>query len=510
MTMKSIPVLQVEDLDKSYIGVHALDHVDFDLNEMEVHALLGENGAGKSTFMKILSGSVSKDEGRIFIRGKEVNITNPYHARQLGIGMVYQELSLIPDLTVAENIFLGRWPRRKLSRSVDWPQLYARAKDALDKLGVNIDVKERVGNLGMGERQLTEIARALSMDVQILLLDEPSSALSDEERERLFNMINTLKETGVSIIYVSHRLSEVPQICDRVTVLRDGKKIGTLPVDQAAEETLIRMMVGRELAEKFPKDEIQEGEEVLRVKDLTINGRLHHLELTLYQGEVLGIFGLMGAGRTEFARALFGLERIDSGEISVNGKRVHISNPGDAIRTGLGYLTESRQDGLLMRMAIPPNITLPSLRRFCQFGFLKHNEERETAKGYIEDLSIHTPKLDQKVEFLSGGNQQKVALARWLCSKSKILILDEPTRGIDVGAKIEVYRLINELSKDGAGIILLSSELPEVLGMADRILVMSDGSFVAEYKRGEASQEDLLRSTVVKENILVGGDTQNG
>ena len=507
----SIPILQVEGLDKSYFGVHALDHVDFDLNELEVHALLGENGAGKSTFMKILDGSVLKDEGRIFIRGQEVNITSPHHAQQLGIGMVYQELSLIPDLTVAENIFLGRWPKRKLFGTVDWHQLFARAKDVLDKLGVNIDVKERVSNLGMGERQLTEIARVLSMDVQILLLDEPSSALSDEERERLFNMINMLKERGVSVIYVSHRLSEVPQICDRVTVLRDGKKIGTLPVDQATEDTLIRMMVGREIGEKFPKGEIQEGKEILRIEDLTINGRLHHLELTLHEGEVLGIFGLMGAGRTEFARALFGLDRVNSGEIFIDGEKVHIDSPRDAIKAGLGYLTESRQDGLLMSMAIPQNITLPSLRRFCQFGFIKHAEERETAKDYIENLGVHTPKLDQKVEFLSGGNQQKIALARWLCSQSKILILDEPTRGIDVGAKIEVYRLINELSKGGAGIILLSSELPEVLGMADRILVISDGSFVAEYKRGEASQEDLLRSAVVRKRILVsGGDTQNG
>ena len=494
----SLPVLKVEGLDKSYPGVHALDHVDLDIYEMEVHGLLGENGAGKSTFMKILSGSVLKDGGRIFIHGQEVNIANPQHARQLGIGMVYQELSLIPNLTVAENIFLGRWPRRKIFGGIDWPQLVARAKDALDKLGVSINVKERVGNLGMGERQLTEIARAISMNVKILLFDEPSSALSDEERERFFCMIHALKETGISIIYVSHRLSEAPRVCDHVTVLRDGKKIDTLPIDRADEETLIRMMVGRDVGEKFPREETKEGKEVLRVKDLTIYGRLTHLELTLHQGEVLGIFGLMGAGRTEFARALFGIDRIDKGKIFIDGRRVDISSPTDAIEAGLGYLTEDKQDGLLMQMTIPPNITLPSLRRFCKFGFLKHNDEREMAKGYVEDLGIHTPRLAQKIEFLSGGNQQKVALAKWLCSQSKILILDEPTRGIDVGSKIEVYRLINELSKGGAGIILISSELPEVLNMADRILVMSDGSFVAEYNRGEASQEDLLRSVVAK------------
>lgn len=494
----SLPVLQVKGLDKSYIGVHALDHVDFDLNEMEIHALLGENGAGKSTFMKILDGSVIKDEGRIFINGQEVNITNPHQAQQLGIGMVYQELSLILNLTVAENIFLGRWPRRKLFRSVDWRQIYRQSKEALKRLGVSIDVKERVNNLGMGERQLTEIARAISMNVKILLLDEPTSALSDEERERLFAMVRALKETGVSIIYVSHRLSEVPQICDRVTVLRDGKKIDTLPINQADESTLIRMMVGRNIGERFPKEKIQEGKEILRVKNLTINGRLNNLDLNLHQGEVLGIFGIMGAGRTEFARALFGIDKINKGDIFISGKRVSISSPENAIREGLGYLTEDRQSGLLMRMAIPQNITLPSLKRFNKFGFLRHGDERKIARDYIENLGIHTPKLDQKVEFLSGGNQQKVALAKWLCSQSKILILDEPTRGIDVGAKIEVYRLINELSKCGVGIILLSSELPEVLNMSDRILVMSDGSFVGEFKGGEASQEDLLRSAVTK------------
>ncbi|MFZ3086254.1 MAG: sugar ABC transporter ATP-binding protein [Candidatus Hydromicrobium sp.] len=498
MSIMSLPVLQVKGLDKSYIGVHALDHVDFDLNEMEIHALLGENGAGKSTFMKILDGSVIKDGGRIFINGQEVNITNPHQAQQLGIGMVYQELSLIPNLTVAENIFLGRWPRRKLFRSVDWRQIYRQSKEALKRLGVSIDVKERVNNLGMGERQLTEIARAISMNVKILLLDEPTSALSGEERERLFAMVRALKETGVSIIYVSHRLSEVPQICDRVTVIRDGKKIDTLPINQADESTLIRMMVGRNIGERFPKEKIQEGKEILRVKNLTINGRLNNLDLNLHQGEVLGIFGIMGAGRTEFARALFGIDKINKGDIFISGKRVNISSPENAIREGLGYLTEDRQSGLLMRMTIPQNITLPSLKRFNKFGFLRHGDERKIARDYIENLGIHTPKLDQKVEFLSGGNQQKVALAKWLCSQSKILILDEPTRGIDVGAKIEVYRLINELSKCGVGIILLSSELPEVLNMSDRILVMSDGSFVGEFKGGEASQEDLLRSTVTK------------
>jgi ribose transport system ATP-binding protein len=494
----SSPVLEVKGLDKSYPGVHALDNIDFDLKKKEIHALLGENGAGKSTFMKILDGSVIKDRGRILIDGKEVNITNPHQAQQLGIGMVYQELSLIPNLTVAENIFLGRWPRKIFSASIDWPQIYKQSENALKKLGVSIDIKEPVRNIGMGERQLTEIARAISMNVKILLLDEPTSALSDEEREQLFKMIKALKETGVSIIYVSHRLSEVPQICDRVTVLRDGKKIGTLPINKADENTLIKMMVGRNLGEKFPKEKSAEGKEILRIKNLSTDGKLKNLNLKLHSGEVLGIFGIMGAGRTEFARALFGIDKIDRGKIYINGKQVNISSPKIAIEKGIGYLTEDRQGGLLMRMAIPQNITLPSLRRFNRVGFLRHREERKTAAGYVKELNISTPRLEQRIEFLSGGNQQKVALAKWLCSQSEILILDEPTRGIDVGAKIEVYRLINDLSRCGVGIILLSSELPEILNMSDRILVMSDGTFVGEFKGGEASQEDLLRSVVVR------------
>ena len=496
--MSSSLILRAEAIDKSYPGVHALDHVDFDLYEGEVHALLGENGAGKSTFMKILSGSLPKDSGRISLRGQEVEIASPMHARELGIGMVYQELSVIPSLSVAENIFLGRLPKRKPFGTVDWSEATSQAKRILDDLGVDIDPRERVRDLSMGEQQLTEIAKALSMKAQILLLDEPSSALSDEERERLFSILRGLQEKGVAIIYVSHRLVEVPQIGQRVTILRDGKKIDTVPVDQADEATLIRMMVGRELGEQFPKEDVQRGGELLRIRNLTVEGKLRNLNLTLHKGEILGIFGLLGAGRTEFARALFGVDQIDDGEVFVNGGKVNISCPSDAIELGFGYLTEDRKDGLIPRLTIPANITLASLKRVCQLGFLKHDEERASAEKYVKELDIHTPKLSQRVEFLSGGNQQKVALAKWLCSRSKILIFDEPTRGIDVGAKAEVFRLMNELAKQGVGIILLSSELPEVLAMADRILVMAGGSFVAEYAGGQASQEDLMKNAVMR------------
>jgi len=490
------PLLQAEGIDKIFPGVHALDHVDFDLHEGEVHVVLGENGAGKSTLMKIFSGSLPKDSGRILLGGEEVEIRNPQHARDLGIGMVYQELSLIPTLSAAENILLGRLPKRRPVNIVDWPQVFSRAANLLGDLGADIDPKKPVRGLGMAQRQLTEIAKVLSMNVRILLLDEPTSALSDQEREHLFETIRRLQEKGVAIIYVSHRLAEVPKIAQRVTVLRDGKGIGTLGVGEADEATLIRMMVGRELVEQFPKEEIKRGKEILRIDGLTVEGKLQDLSLSLHEGEILGIFGVMGAGRTDFARTLFGLERPNSGDIFLNGNKVRISSPSEAIELGLGYMTEDRRDGLVPRLPIPPNITLASLERMTRLGFLKLDEERKAAERYVEELDIATPSLNQKVELLSGGNQQKVALAKWLCSESKILILDEPTRGIDVGAKVEVFRLMNNLASEGVGIIMISSELPEVLAMADRILVMSRGKIVADYAKGECTPEDVLRCAV--------------
>lgn len=492
--MSTAPLLQAEAIDKSFPGVHALDHVDFDLHRGEVHVLLGENGAGKSTFMKIISGALPKDSGRILLNGKEVEIKDPLQARQLGIGMVYQELSLIPMLTVAENISVGHLPRRGPIGGIAWTQAFSKAKDLLNDLGVAIDPKARVADLGMAERQLTEIAKALALNVQILLLDEPTSSLSNEERSRLFDIIRRLQERQVGIIYVSHRLAEVPQIAQRVTVLRDGKKISTLPVTQAKEDTLISMLVGRELTEQFPKVTVPRGEEIMRLQNLTVKGILYDLCLNLHAGEILGIFGLVGAGRTDLARALFGLHKLERGDIYLKGRRVTIKSPSDAIQAGLGFLTEDRKDGLVPLLPIPANITLASLGRICRLGVLRYAVEEREARHLVEELRIHTPRLNQRVEFLSGGNQQKVALAKWLCSQSKILIFDEPTRGIDVGAKAEVFRLMNELVKQGIGIIMMSSELPEVMAMADRILVMARGAFTAEYARGQASQEDIIRS----------------
>ncbi len=485
------PLLKVERINKRFPGVHALDRVDFDLYEGEVHILLGENGAGKSTLVKILSGSLPPDEGRMFIRGQEIQHLTPERAQELGIGMVYQELSLIPSLSVAENIFLGQLPRTRLG-VVDWPEMIRLAEQSLADLGVKIDPRLKVRQLGVAEQQLTEIARVLTRQPKILLLDEPTSALSDTERTRLFELVDRLRRRGVGIVYISHRLAEVPLIGNRVTVLRDGHLVGTLPVAETNEDTLVRMMVGRQLAEQFPKQAVPVGEPALRVVDFSANGTLHHLSFELRRGEILGIFGLMGAGQVELARGLFGLMPRSSGRIYVNGREVSIRYPSDAIKSGMGLLTRDRREGLVPMLPIPSNITLADLGQFPIFRLLNLASEWETAEKYRRDLRIQTPSLNRAVLYLSGGNQQKVVLARWLCSESKVLIFDEPTRGIDVGAKAEVFALMNRLTQRGVGIIMISSEMPEILAMADRILVMKGGRFTAEYAADEATQERLL------------------
>ncbi|MCL0065599.1 sugar ABC transporter ATP-binding protein [Dehalococcoidia bacterium] len=492
--MPTEPILRLEAIDKSFPGVHALDHVDFDLYEGETHVLLGENGAGKSTLVKILSGSLPKDSGRIILHGKQVEITSSYHARSLGMGMVYQELSLIPDLSVAENIFLGRLLRRG-PFLIDWARIYEEARQILKKLGITIDPKVPVKHLDLAERQLVEIAKCLSLNERILLLDEPTSALSKGERQRLFDLMRELGEQGVSIIYISHHLSEVPVVGQRVTVLRDGKKVGTLPVNGLGEDALIQMMIGRELKEQYPKKETTPGKPVLNVEGLEVQGALHHVDFTLHEGEIVGIYGLLNAGCTTLVRALFGLQKIDSGQIYVDGRRVTISSPEKAIGLGLGYLTRDRGgEGLIAPMNVVPNITLASLKEFSQLGLLKHQEEQRKGEVFGNELRIQSADLGRKAMYLSGGNQQKVVLAKWLCSGSRILIFDEPTRGIDVGAKSDVFHLFNRLVREKIGILMISSELPEILAMADRIFVMRRGSFTAEYPRGEATQEKLLRS----------------
>jgi len=486
-------LLRMVQVDKSFPGVHALDHVDFELREGEVHVLLGENGAGKSTLMKILSGSLESDAGQIFIEGRQVSHLNPESAKELGIGMVYQELSLVPALTVAENIFLGKLPRSPLGL-VDWPRMQAQAEKSLADLGVSIAPRKQVRELEVAEQQLTEIARVLSAQPKIVLLDEPTSALSDAERERLFDAIRRMSERGVGIVYISHRLAEVPLIGQRVTVLRDGRVIGTLPVEEADERTLVDMMVGRRLTEQYPKHPSQPGRRLLKIENLSVEGRLRKISLELHEGEILAIFGLMGAGQPELTRAIFGLEPISSGRMCIADEEVHIHSPADAIRHSLGLLTRDRRHSLVPALPVPPNVTLANLSQLRLHQGLRLRTEAERAAQYVDSLRIQPPSLDRPVMFLSGGNQQKVVLARWLFSEAKVLIFDEPTRGIDVGAKAEVFALMSRLIRSRVGIIMVSSEMPEILAVADRIMVMRDGEITKEFRAAEATQELLLRS----------------
>lgn len=486
-------LLRMEQIDKRFPGVHALDHVDFDLYEGEVHVLLGENGAGKSTLVKILSGVYTKDSGKIVIQGEAVDNLDPKRAQKRGIGLVHQELSLVPSLSVAENIFLGDLPHNRFGM-VNWPQAHRQARERLSDLGVRIDPQTLIRELDVSEQQLVEITRILTQQPRILLLDEPTSALSEAERERLFDIIDRLRERGIGIVYITHQLREVPRIGDRVTVLRDGEVVGTRPVEDIDEDTLVRMMVGREVSEQYSKEKVERGEPLLRVTNLTMDKVLHDLSFELHQGEILGVFGLMGAGQTHLARALFGLETKTSGQIYIDGDQIRIRNAADAIKHGMGFLTRDRQEALVPMLSLPPNITLAHLSEAPLYNPLDLGDEQDVAAEYVRDLRIQTPSLDRPVMYLSGGNQQKVVVARWLYSEAKILIFDDAVRGIDVGAKAEVFALMNRLVQRGTGIIMISSDMRELLGMADRILVMRAGEFTAEYERDEASQEKILRS----------------
>lgn len=485
-------LLKMEQIDKQFPGVHALDQVDFELQEGEVHILLGENGAGKSTLMKILSGSLQRDHGRIFIKGQEVDVLTPERSHEMGIGMVYQDLSLVPTLTVAENIFLGQ-PLKNRFGAVDWPGMKRTARQSLVELGVEIDPDVEIRRLNVAEQQLTEIARILVKEPKIILLDEPTSALSESERDRLFQLIRRLQERNVGIVYISHRLEEVPLIGSRVTVLRDGRVVGTLPVSEVTEDKLIQMMVGRQLEEQFTKHPAVQEREVFRVEHLSVPGKLSDVSFKLHRGEILAIFGSMGAGQNTLTRALFGLQPKVTGKFFIDGKELSIHSPTVGIQNGLGLLTRDRREGLVPLLPVSPNITLAKLSQGAVARILNLRNEKKVGEEYVRDLRIQPPILDRKVLYLSGGNQQKVVLARWLYSNSRVMIFDEPARGIDVGAKAEVFALMDRLAQEGTGIIMVSSEMLEVLAMADRILVMRLGKIVAEYGSG-CTQEQLLRS----------------
>ena len=487
-----MPVLEAEGIAKSFPGVQALAGVDLAVDPGEVHALLGENGAGKSTLMKVLAGSVTPDRGRLRLNGDDLPLGEAEGSRERGIGIVYQELSLVPQLSVAENVLLGRWPRTRVG-TVDKRRLVPEAKRHLARVGLDADPTLPVRGLGMAGRQLVELAKALSSDVRVLLLDEPTSALSDRETRRLFTIIRELKADGVAIIYVSHRLREILDIADRVTVLRDGQKVDTVDAEGVSEAGLAQMMVGRRAraVEENAPPPAPDEEVVLRVRGLARPPRLKPIDLDLRAGEVVGVFGLVGAGRTRLARSLFGLEPASEGTVEVAGRSVKLDSPSAAIGAGLGYVGEDRTAGLVPRMSVAANITLASLEEVARGPVVDFNAERRVARRYVDELAIRAASIDQNVETLSGGNQQKVVLARWTCSRARVLILDDPTRGIDVGAKEEVFRLVSRLAEQGVATLYLTSEIREACRLAHRVLVMSDGGIVADFPP-DTDEEEIM------------------
>lgn len=490
-----VPLLSVRNVSKEFPGVKALSNIRMELNSGEVLAVIGENGAGKSTLMKILTGIYSKDEGEIFYNGKELDVASPKDAQEKGISMIHQELNLMRDLTVAENIFIGREPRSALNFFLKDKDLNKKAQDLFDRLKLDLDPKEKVGNLTVAKMQMVEIAKALSFNSEIIIMDEPTTALTETEIDALFVTINDLRENGVGVIYISHRMDELKRISDRIVIMRDGTYVDTLETDGVDMNKVIQLMVGRQVyIESKPQIAQDKKETVLEVKDLSTKNLLKNVSFELKKGEILGFAGLMGAGRTEVARALFGADPISGGSIRLNGKEVKIKNPTDAVRNGIGYLSEDRKHfGLLIDMDVKSNMTLPTMKDYSSSGvFVSASKINKVANEYVERLKIKTPSIHQEIKLLSGGNQQKVVIAKWLLRDCDILIFDEPTRGIDIGAKGEIYKLIDDLAASGKSIIMISSELPEILRMSHRIIVMAEGEISGQLTAEEATQEKIM------------------
>lgn len=484
-------VLEMHEVSKSFPGVVALNKVSLKVYASKVNVLMGENGAGKSTLMKILSGALTKDDGFIKVDDKEVNISSPMDARNLGIAMIYQELNLAPNLTVAGNIFLGREPTEK--GLVNEQKMNKDARILLNAIDIDINPKTIVGNLSMAHQQMVEIIKAISTEARIIVMDEPTSSLTENEVSQLFHIIEMLKQSGVAIIYISHRMDEIYQIGDYITVLRDGNKVGDWPISEINREDLIRQMVGRDISSIYPKEDIEAGRELLRVENLTRKGTFENISFSLKKGEILGFFGLVGAGRSEVVNAIFGRDLADEGKIWIDGKPEKIKDPMDAIRLGIGLVPEDRKgQGLNLGASVAHNISLAILERLTKMGLMKSRHEKKICNEMIDLLKIRTPNVQQLVCNLSGGNQQKVVIAKWIARDVKILILDEPTRGVDIGAKAEIHKLMSELIKKGIGIIMISSELPEFLGMSDRILVMHEGRITCELSGKDATQEKVM------------------
>jgi rhamnose transport system ATP-binding protein len=489
------PVLEMAHVSKSFGATQALDDVSLTLYGGEIHALLGENGAGKSTLIKIITGVQQQDSGEIHIDGLPVQVNSSQDAQRLGVAAIYQEPMIFPDLSVAENVFIGHRDRGKI---VDRRRMEREADEVLARLGVQLDVGEPARGLTLAEQQTVEIAKAISLDVRVLIMDEPTASLSAHEVQRLFRIVATLRQQGVAILFISHRMEEVFEIADRVTILRDGRWISTTPRGDLTPASAIRQMVGREVQELFHRERRTPGEVRLAVRGLSREGAFQDVNFELRAGEVLGFAGLVGARRTDVGLALFGIAAADAGEIELDGKKITVSNPHDAMAKGIAYSTEDRRQlGLVMPLSIAANISLPSLSRFLSpAGLVKRGEERATAETFRKRLSIRAPSVDTPASSLSGGNQQKVVISKWLETSPKVLILDEPTRGIDVGAKVEVHQLIEDLAARGMAIILISSDLPEVLAMSDRILVMREGRQMAIFAQGEATQEKVLAAAM--------------
>ncbi len=492
-------ILTMKGIDKSFPGVHALDHVDLEVRKGEVHALMGENGAGKSTLMKVLTGIYSKDSGTITYEGKEVEFSNPREAQAAGIVIVHQELNMMGHLTVAQNIFIGR--ERMNGVLIDDKKMNEEARALFDKLNIDIDPTETMSRLTVGKQQMCEIAKAISHDAKVIVFDEPSAALTEAEIEELFKIIRDLRDKQLGIVYISHRMDEIKVITDRVTVMRDGGYVGTLITEECTKDDIINMMVGRVIYEE-PKTESavpKDAPVVLKVENLRAGKMVRDVSFELHKGEILGFSGLMGAGRTETARALFGADPKEGGDIYVNGERVEIKTPQDAVKCGIGYLSEDRKRfGIVVDKTVAENSTMASLERFMSGIFINKKKEADVAQEYVDVLKTKTPGVDQLVVNLSGGNQQKVVIAKWLVRNCDILIFDEPTRGIDVGAKSEIYHLMNQLVAQGKSIIMISSEMTEILRMSDRIVVMCEGRKTGELGIEEATQEKIMHAATLR------------
>ncbi|GAB4056376.1 sugar ABC transporter ATP-binding protein [Spirosoma litoris] len=486
-------ILQVRGLTKIFAGVVALDDVQLNIRRGEIHALMGENGAGKSTLMKLLIGLLKPDAGEIIFDGNDLTTSHVREVIRQGISMIHQEMLVVPELTVAQNIFLGRETKGKLFSWLNDRTITEQAGQLLRQLGVDIRPDTQMKHLSVAQMQMVEIAKAISNNARVIIMDEPTSALSDKEVATLFGIISDLKKKGVAIIYISHKMEEIFTIADTITVLRDGKYVATKPVADFDIHTLITMMVGREIDTLFPNSTTQSGKEVLSVKHLSRKGKFSDISFAVHEGEVLGIAGLMGAGRTEVASAIYGLDPADSGEVYIKGDKVTIKTPQDGIRHGIGYVSEDRkQFGFIPRLSVRENITLTTLPKYAKGLLVQSKSESDVAGAMMTNLRIKASSLDQPVVQLSGGNQQKVVIGKILLSSPSLIILDEPTRGIDIGAKAEIYKLINQLKESGTGIILISSELPELLGMSDRILVLSQGKQSALFSAKEATQETIM------------------